>query len=249
MIDKKTIVPIIQKLAFDKLHEDWTEELKSLGMWFYFSKLYDTSNIVKSNITIAFIVCAFNGYSNMIHLDKDRVENKREILLNLGANEDDVEQGLFDQIIYNGANTSLVEDMTPKEESAYLENYLDCVRWYMNWQKDSKWNMWIKKKEFVSINIDYANKPPAQYKEVATKTGTEMVETPDTDISTIKVRKSALLQRCSLMEDEINKIESEIKMRYSDLETISGQEDNIAGKDMNFFRLEDRLFNKLKYKQ
>jgi hypothetical protein len=248
MIDQKTIVPIIQKLAFNKLHEDWSEELKSLGIWHQFSKLYDAQNIIKSNITISFIVCAFNGYSDMVHLHKDRVENKREILLNLGANENDVEQGLFNQIIYNGANNSFADDTTPKEDNTYLESYLECVRWYMNWQKDSKWNMWVKKKEFVSVNIDYANKPPSPYKEVITKMGAETVETPDTDVSAIKVRKSQLLMRCSAIEDEINKIESEIKMRYSDLETISAQEDMLSGKDMNFFRLEDRLFNKQKNK-
>lgn len=243
MIDQKSIVPIIQKLAFEKLHDDWTYDLKSLGMWEKFSDLYDYGNLIKSNITIAFIVCAFNGYSDMVHLHKDRVENKREILINLGANENDIEHGLFNQIIYNVANSSLDDSMTPSEESAYLEKYLNCVRSYMNWQKDSKWNMWIKKKEFVSANIDYANKPPADTKEVATKTGTELVATPDTDISTIKVRKSALLQRCSLMQDEIDKIEPEIKMRYSDLETISAQEDKISGKDVNVFRLEDRLYH------
>lgn len=253
MIDQKTIVPIIQKLAFNKLHEDWSEELKSLGIWHQFSKIYDPSNLVKSNVTVAFIVCAFNGYSDMIHLDRDRIENKIDILLNLGANNNDIELGLYNIQLYNKIlNVEYEEeddsDFVNNPERTFLENYISCVKWYMDWQKDRKLIMWLRKIEFVSVNIEYANQPPQQFKQVATKTGATTVETPETDISAIKVRKSQILSRCSTMQDELDKETQDIKIRYSDLETISAQEDMLSGKDMNFFRLEDRLFNKQKNK-
>lgn len=70
---------------------DYTDRLKELDLWRAFEPVYNIHGVTtkNKNIAICFICHAYNPESMWLDIKKDRSDNKRSILLNLGANFDD----------------------------------------------------------------------------------------------------------------------------------------------------------------
>lgn len=241
MIDPKSMLKRIELLSLTSLDNSWKEDLFNMGIWKRFEPIYDENNFRKSNIIVSFISFSFSCFSNMVHLHKDRIENKREILFEIGADKNEIEAGYWDYILFNKSLLEEIDLISSEKEDPFLDGFISCINWYLNWQKDSDWKSWVDSKEFVSTNMTYATSPPSEYTEIATKMGSTTIKTPDNIISGTAVRKSQLLTKCLEIDSKANILGSKLKVKYTNIDTIIEQEKYATNVDLNPMRFEDRL--------
>lgn len=249
MIDSKTIIKKFEFLSQNKREESWQEDLFEMGIWSRFKPVYDLSEIVDSNVIVAFIVFAFSGHSNMIHLHRDRIENKKDILIELGVPPSDIESGKWYEVVYNKTfedGLQLEEDNEVDDEDSFIKKFREAVKWLISWQLDSKFKLWISLREFASANTTYANEPCPERMQIASKVGAVWVDTPDHIRATTTSKKASILQQCMEIEADATSLEQKLKAKYVTLDSIIEQELMATGMDVDYDirRVEDRLQKK-----
>lgn len=126
---------ILQKILILKrdLNADWTEDLERLNIWDDVSPLYiEFNDRRQANILTAFIWLAYDASSEQIEPHKDRLQNKKLILMKLAGKD------CFSKEIY--LDTVLGGNMI-------IDNVIEfCI----NNQKDWRWTSAISSLEFAS---------------------------------------------------------------------------------------------------
>jgi len=81
----------LSKKIIKDLGKDWLQELEDNNLHFTFGAIYNIPNLEleDKNRIICYIILAYSPDSLWLDLQKDRQENKRKILDNIGANSDD----------------------------------------------------------------------------------------------------------------------------------------------------------------
>lgn len=251
MIEPKIYIKRVLRLSMDinSIQANWHEFLYDMGMWTIFKKIYDNDNIEKSNIFVSFISLAYSPYSDLVHLHKDRSDNKKSILNQICPiykdllSEDEINSLIFHQERYHDNIIDEDADIEIKEDS-FLHKYLSTVSEFINWHRDSKYKNWINLKEFISINSTYATTPASETQQVASKAGVQTIKTPDNVIAFTAIKKADLMAKCSVLEERANKHQEYLRRHYADLDAIVDKEIDNGGIDIenyNNARMEDRI--------
>lgn len=141
MTNKAKILDFIySKLKF--LDTDWRPDLERLNVWEDVEGIYDMfyeekkskvlATNLQSNTIFAFIVLSYDQHSLWLEHHKDRFENKTKIITRL-AGPSALDLNLYNDLVYS--------------------MNLDCnkvINWYINYQKDSRWQRIISSKEYSS---------------------------------------------------------------------------------------------------
>lgn len=115
------------------LEVDWTSELEEMGIWDEASPLYANINQRRdANIIVAYVFFAY--HSKSIYLDpfKDRLENKRSIMMRI-AGKDCFDRELFLDAVLGG--------------DAIIDEFIEFI---INDQRDWRWNTIVSNMEFAS---------------------------------------------------------------------------------------------------
>jgi hypothetical protein len=132
MAKSTTILETFRNLK-RKLDENWTEELTELGIWDEVAMLYaDTPQRRDANIIVAYIVFAYHSKSEYIDPFKDRLENKRSIMMRLGG-KDCFSRELFLDAVLGG--NAIIDEV---------------IEFFINDQRDWRWSTIISNMEFAS---------------------------------------------------------------------------------------------------
>lgn len=130
---KNTQILDRMKLLRRNLEADWTSDLEELGIWDEVSPLYANINQRRdANIIMAYICFAY--HSKSIYLDpfKDRLENKRSIMMRI-AGKDCFDRELFLDAVLGG--DAIIDEV---------------IEFFINDQRDWRWNTIISNMEFAS---------------------------------------------------------------------------------------------------
>jgi hypothetical protein len=130
-------IEIVKKIS-KQPDKNWLNELENINLHKIFYPVYLlTHDIVTLNTIVVFIVYAYDNDSGWIDLKKDRVENKKDILIGLGVNyEEEVYQTLI--------------NAESDEFQQVISDYLKAIT---TW----KWKTIMSCFDFHAINIQKAN--------------------------------------------------------------------------------------------
>lgn len=140
MTNKHKVLDFIDK-NLKNLEGNWRDGLESLNIWEEVSTLYyHTTDHVKAikiteleaNTALAFIVKSYDMHSLWLEPHKDRFDNKVKIITRL-AGPAALTNSFYNEMVY-------CQD----------EACNDVIDWYINYQRDSRWNKIISNKEFAS---------------------------------------------------------------------------------------------------
>lgn len=131
------ILEAIQRLR-RRLEDNWEEELERLNIA---DELYDFYNEIGDRLTantiFAFIVFAYDASSEYIETTKDRLENKKSILIRLAGPSCLTKAIYVDALMGDteGGNQGIIDK---------------TIEWYINRQRDWRWTNIMSGMEFYS---------------------------------------------------------------------------------------------------
>jgi hypothetical protein len=127
---------ILDKILTLKRHpeDNWSEELDKVNIWHMVQPLYkEIEDRRTANIILAFIVLAYDASSDYLQITKDRLMDKRSIMMRLAG------ESCFDKEIFLQA--VLGDDGGPIDST---------IEWYIDQQKDWRWQTIVTGIEFHS---------------------------------------------------------------------------------------------------
>lgn len=91
----------LSKKIIKDLGKDWMDELEEINLHFTLGAIYNIPHIDidDKNRIICFIILSYSPESKWLDLNKDRIDNKKNILTNLGAN---INSDLYKMILSDG---------------------------------------------------------------------------------------------------------------------------------------------------
>ena len=132
------ILQLIHELKRN-IDSDWTEALDRINIWHEIEPLYThIDNRVISNTIFAFIVLAYDAESEFLEPLKDRITNKRSIMIRLAGKD------CFKKEIYTEA---VLGDSYTGEPQGIIDK---TIQWYIDQQRDRRWGKIISGFEFDS---------------------------------------------------------------------------------------------------
>lgn len=130
----------LAKRISKQLDKNWLQEIEAINLHKIFFPVYSLEyNIEVLNTITCFFIFAYDNESQWIELKKDRLENKNEILISLGANPN---EEIYQNVLFL-ENDDLQNVVT---------NYLKTIT---TW----KWRTIISCFDFHAINIQKATEP------------------------------------------------------------------------------------------
>jgi len=127
---------VLQKILELKKRPEilWIDELYKLNIWDDLEPFYKEINDHKiANTILAFIVLSYDASSEYLELTRDRIENKRKIMMHLAGPD------CFSRELYLNAVIG--------DEGGILDR---TIEWYVNRQTDWRWKTIIGNIEFHS---------------------------------------------------------------------------------------------------
>lgn len=191
----------LAKLITKELDKDWSSELEDYNLHFTLGAIYNLPfiEIEDKNRIICFIIYAYSPNSLWLDLQKDRLDNKKRILDNLGAN---IKEDIYQQILVG--NSDII--------SMSVFNYLEEL-------KDYRWPMVFnlldyssKMQRFSNENTESEKKWQEINKEGQKETLTEEVNVEV--IVKINKQKGELLQLAIEKRKQAESILEEIRKDY-----------------------------------
>lgn len=193
---------------------NWSEELYDNDLANSFAPIYGMKDVGLSdkNTVICYIIYAYNPESAWLDLKKDRIENKSQILLNLGAN---VKDEFYSGIISNKNETVNIS----------IFNFLEHI-------KDWRWRSVFDLLEYASKMSRFASMETEDERKYqkTTKDGQAVDYTEEVEITTIvsvNKNKGILLQQSIDAREKANNIIEQIAKDFV-------QTDNATNQDFNF---------------
>lgn len=183
-----------------QLDKDWRTELEEYGLLNTFLPIYklNDANLEDLNRIICYIIYAYSPDSLWLDIKKDRIENKKRILLNLDA---DIKNKVFVDIINNSIN-----DIIGTSIFSFLEEL-----------KDWRWKVVFDLLEYSARMSRFANAETSAEKTKKKGKGEneiDVIASVDIDIiSKVNKEKGQLLQmsieKRKQADDMINEIRKE----------------------------------------
>ena len=206
-LTQKNIVSKILDLT-KKIGSDWKDELYAIGIYENVRTIYDMySDRIIGNTLVAFVILAYSNESDWIVVHEDRMKNKYNILKRLGLSEDTLKDDLWCEVV-SGDNTPT--------------NIVS--KWFLDWQKDSRWSTFISKKKYYSENLQFVNTPINPTREVSYRGEISTVMLSDTELLKAKKLKGELLSEAQEQEQGAMELYAEMEDDFVTLNAIANKE-------------------------
>lgn len=186
------------------LENDWESDLRELGILDEVKPLYEEYDDVSGNIILSYIVLAYDNKSTYLNTHKERFSEKRRILKIL-TKQHGMDQDVIDEIVEN--KNEMVNRITD---------------WYLDFQKDWRWNNIIRCFEFHATAVAAKAKGDAK--------------------STIEIGK--LLDEGLRQRREGEKLIDEIQKDFANLDSVLEQEKKEKITTGDFMSFENWMANK-----
>ena len=205
----KNIVSKILDLT-KKMASDWKNDLYAMGLYENVRPIYDfhKDRTPVANTLVAFVILAYSNESDWIVVNHDRIKNKYDILKRLGVPEHTLKEDFW------------IDVMTGND---FTVN--NIAKWFLEWQKDSRWSTFISKKNYYSENIQFVNTPLHLTRQVVLRGDKIDVDLSDEDILKAKKLKGQLLTEAQEQEQGAIALHKEMENDFRTLNAILKQED------------------------
>jgi hypothetical protein len=194
-------IELSKKIRKD-LSKSWKEELEDYNLHKIFEGIYSLNiSINDKNIIICFIVYSYSPESGWLDLNKDRLDNKKQILNNLGVT--DVNTGLYYDVINNKNDTIGIS----------IFNFLDQLK---SW----KWGVIFDLLDFASKMARFSTQETEEEKsfdKTNKKSGEVTTVTQDVPIeviSKVNKEKGILLDQSIAKRIQADNLLKEIKTEF-----------------------------------
>lgn len=204
------ILELILELK-DRPESPWQDRLDRNNIWEDVKVLYNIQwSLKQSNITLAFIILAYDKKSPWLEIHKDRWENKRKIFTRLGGEINELTR----KIIYN--------------ENEYVNQ---VVAWYYEYQKDWRWHSILTSFEYHAEMMRFAGfrTPEELHEEIITQENTakQIKSIPISELAKGNKEKGANIQQGIEARQKGEKMLEEIRHEYMTLDAISEKEGKV----------------------
>lgn len=199
-------IELARKIS-DNLDSVWIDEVKEVNLHKIFEPVFKLNlSLTDLNTIVCYIIYAYDNDSTWLNLNRDRIENKKEILKGLNAD----------------LNRATYSDLLNNEN----EIILDVITNYLIGQTTWKWQQIITQIEYHAKMMRFVNQKTEEEKTVdkMNKEGEVKTLTTDYDIDTItKVNKEKgiLLEQALKARREADTLLAEIKKEFVQLDNLT----------------------------